>query len=94
MRAIVIAGLAAVTMCATYGAAASEQLAKSNGCLNCHAMDTKKVGPSIKDMAAKLKGKPDAQQAAVTKLTEGKGHPKSKASPADAKEIVAWMANQ
>ena len=30
---------------------------KEHGCLNCHAMDTKKVGPSYKDVAAKYKGK-------------------------------------
>ena len=32
---------------------ASEAMAKADGCLNCHAIDSKKVGPSFKDVAAK-----------------------------------------
>jgi len=34
----------------------AEALAKQSTCLNCHAVDTKKVGPSFKDVAAKNKG--------------------------------------
>jgi cytochrome c len=30
---------------------------KEHGCLGCHAMDTKKVGPAFKDVSAKYKGK-------------------------------------
>ena len=91
MKSVVIAGFAALSLMTAYGAAASEDLAKSNGCMNCHAMDAKKVGPSVKDISAKLKGKADAQQAAATKLTEGKGHPKTKANAEDVKKIIAWM---
>ena len=32
---------------------ASEELAKKNNCLACHAIDKKLVGPSYKDIAAK-----------------------------------------
>ena len=46
------------------------------GCLNCHEADKKKVGPSLKDIAAKHKGDKDAEAALVSKLKEGKGHPK------------------
>jgi cytochrome c len=92
MKSVVIAGFAAVSLLAAYGATASEQLAKSNGCMNCHAMDTKKVGPSVKDISAKLKGKADAQDAVAAKIGEGKGHPKTKASSDDLKKIIAWMA--
>jgi cytochrome c len=30
---------------------------KEHGCLGCHAMDAKKVGPAFKDVSAKYKGK-------------------------------------
>ena len=60
---------------------------KAKGCLNCHAIDTKKVGPSFKDIAAK---KPDAA-AAVAKLKEGKGHPKVTASDAELKAAVGYV---
>jgi cytochrome c len=73
---------------------ASEAMAKADGCLNCHAVDTKKVGPAFKDVAAKYKGKADAEQTLVTKITSGKGHPATKASPADAKSIIQWVLAQ
>ena len=61
---------------------------KAKGCMNCHAADTKKVGPSFKDIAAK--GTPtDAQ---VTKLKEGKGHMKVNASDAEIKEMLQAIA--
>jgi cytochrome c len=56
-------------------ALAQEDLAKSAGCLNCHAIDTKKAGPAFKEIAAKFKGKADAEATLVAKLKDGKGHP-------------------
>ena len=60
---------------------------KSKGCLNCHAVDAKKVGPSFKDIAAK-KGD---QAALVAKLKDGKGHPKVAASDAELKAAVGYV---
>jgi cytochrome c len=60
---------------------------KAKGCLNCHAVDQKKVGPSFKDIAAK---KPDAA-AVVAKLKDGKGHPKVTASDAELKAAVGYV---
>jgi len=78
----------------TQPAAASEALAKSEGCLNCHAVDTKKVGPAFKDVAAKYKGKSDAEAMLIAKVGEGKGHPATKAKPDDLKSIVKWVLAQ
>jgi len=75
-------------------ALASEEMAKAAGCMNCHAIDSKKVGPSFKDVAAKYKGKADAEQTLVTNITSAKGHPATKASPADVKTIVQWVLKQ
>ena len=72
-------------------ALAQEDLAKSAGCLNCHATDAKKAGPSFKEIAAKYKGKADAEAMLVAKLKDGKGHPAVKASEADLKGIVKWV---
>ena len=49
---------------------------KAKGCTNCHEADKKKVGPSLKDIAAKHKDNKDAQASLVAKLKAGKGHPK------------------
>ncbi|MDP2240818.1 MAG: cytochrome C' [Burkholderiales bacterium] len=66
-------------------------VAKAKGCLNCHEMDKKKVGPAIKDIAAKHKGDKSAEGTLAAKLKEGKGHPKSAASDAELKAALQYM---
>jgi cytochrome c len=62
--------------------------------MNWHDIATKKVGPSFKDIAAKFKGKGDAEATLFAKLKEGKGHPATKASDDDLKGIVKWVLAQ
>lgn len=50
-------------------AAAAESLARKSDCFKCHAIDKKKDGPPYKEIAAKYKGKPDAEQKLFTHLT-------------------------
>ena len=38
------------------------RLVKESGCLTCHAVDKKKIGPAFKDVAKKYKGKADARR--------------------------------
>jgi cytochrome c len=64
-------------------------LAQKNGCMTCHAVDTKKMGPSFKDAAAKFKGKSDADVAAAVKAS--KAHGSSKASDADLQALGKWI---
>ncbi|MEI8385758.1 MAG: c-type cytochrome [Nitrosomonadaceae bacterium] len=60
-------GLIAASALVMVGTAqASAELAAGSGCMNCHMVDKKMVGPGLKDIAAKYKG--DAGAAA--KLTE------------------------
>jgi len=61
---------------------------KAKGCMNCHAVDTKKTGPSFKDIAAKHKDAKDAQTSLVAKLKDGKGHMKISASDAELNAAV------
>jgi cytochrome c551/c552 len=81
---MVVAGLAFAVMAAP---AAQADVLKDKGCLNCHAMDKKKVGPSFQDIAAKYKGK-GAEGQLVEKLKSGKGHMKVKGSDADIEAAV------
>jgi cytochrome c len=90
MKLMTMVVAAAVGIAVSGAANAQEALAKSSGCLNCHAIDTKKVGPALKDIAAKYKGKADAEATLVAKLTKGEGHPAQKASPDDIKALVKW----
>jgi cytochrome c len=91
MKRIALIASLALGLAAAGTTQAQEALAKSSGCLTCHSVDTKKVGPSYKDTAAKYKGKADAEATLIAKLTEGKAHPATKASPADIKSLVQWV---
>jgi cytochrome c len=64
---------------------------KTKGCLTCHAVNEKKVGPSFKDIAAKSQGK---SADLVAKIKEGKGHPKMPASDAELKAAVEYILSQ
>jgi len=61
---------------------------KAKGCLNCHEMDKKKIGPAYKDVAAKYKSDKGAEAMLLDKLKEGKGHPKIAASDAELKAAL------
>jgi cytochrome c len=83
MKAILF--VIAVLAAGVAGAQSGADVVKAKGCLNCHEVDKKKVGPSFKEIAAKRKG---AEAALVAKLKEGKAHPKVAASDAELKAAV------
>ena len=91
MKLLVLTLVASIGLMAANVSNAQEALAKSSGCLNCHAVDTKKIGPALKDIAAKYKGNAAAEGTLVAKLTDAKGHPAIKASPDDIKSLVKWI---
>ena len=94
MKAMMIAAVAAVGVLAAGSASASEALAKSSGCLTCHSIDTKKMGPSFKEVAAKYKGNAAAEGKLVQALSTAKGHPEVKAKGDDVKTLVKWVLAQ
>jgi cytochrome c551/c552 len=49
------------------------------------------MGPSFKDIAAKYKGKADAEKTIVASLMTAKGHPAVKSSEADTVTLVKWI---
>lgn len=51
--------------------AAGEALAGKSGCLVCHAVDHKVVGPSYQDIAAKYKDKAGAQEMLIQNVKKG-----------------------
>jgi cytochrome c len=80
---LVIMAAAAMLAAGAVSAQSGADVLKAKGCLNCHDMNKKKVGPSFKDIAAKYKGDPQAPNALVAKLKSGQGHPKIGASDAE-----------
>ena len=91
MKSMIAASLLAAGLALAGPASASEDLAQKSGCTKCHATAAKKIGPSVKEIAAKFKGKAGSAAALVAKVKAGKEHPPSKASEDDLKKIVAWM---
>ncbi len=84
--------------------AAAESLARKSGCFKCHAIEKKKDGPPYKEIAAKWKGKADAEQKLTTHITtspkvkvEGneEDHEQLKSKdPADVKNVVQWILSR
>ena len=73
-------------------AADAPDLLKAKGCLGCHDLEKKKVGPAYKDVAAKYKGNAEASAKIVGELKEGKGHPvKVKASDEELKTLADYV---
>lgn len=60
MKAATTLILALAGACAAVPAAASVALHNKSGCVACHFVDKKLVGPSYKEIAAKYKGRADA----------------------------------
>jgi cytochrome c len=91
MKSLICAALVASGLAVWSQAAAQADLAKKEGCTNCHDVATKKVGPSFKDIAAKYKGNAGAEATLAAKITAGKDHPQVKASEDDVKKLVKWV---
>jgi cytochrome c len=79
--------------------AAAEAMMKKDGCAACHAVDTKVIGPSFKDVAAKYRADKDAAAKLIDKVKHGGTHvwgeaampPNVLASDADIKDLVDWI---
>jgi cytochrome c len=86
----------------------AKALARQNKCLNCHAVDKDKDGPSYKSVAAKYKGKANAETRLIEHITSGEkakfpdGHEEEhkivKTTPAkdmaQVKNLVQWILEQ
>lgn len=63
--------LAVVLLGCSITASANQALAQKSGCLACHAVDKKILGPSYKDVAAKYKGDATAEAKLIAKVKKG-----------------------
>ena len=52
-------------------AEAAKSLARQNNCFKCHAVDKDKDGPSYKKVAAKFRGKANAEARLIEHITSG-----------------------
>ena len=84
--------------CTAIPALANPKLAEKKNCLACHAIATKVVGPSLKDVAAKYAGQPDAAAMLATKIQKGGSGvwgdmpmPANDVTAAEAKTLAEWV---
>ncbi len=95
--------LAALVATAASGSALADPAAAAQkaGCMACHAMDKKLVGPAFKDVAAKYKGQGDAVAKLTDKVRKGGAgvwgpipmspNGADKINDADLKDVVTWI---
>ena len=84
------------------GAAANEKLAQASGCMTCHGIDKKVIGPSYKDVAQKYRGDKQADTMLFQKVKNGgKGvwgetpmPPNAHVKDEDIKTLVSWILSQ
>lgn len=92
----------AVGVLASNAAMASPELAKSKNCMACHAVGSKVVGPSFKDVAAKYAGQKDAEDKLTQKVLKGGSGvwgsvpmpANAQVSDAEARTLVKWIMAQ
>ncbi len=91
---------AAVLLAGNANAADAQAVAQKSGCLACHSIDKKVLGPSYKDVAAKYKGDKGAEAKLIAKVKAGGSGvwgpmPMPANSPQvkdeDIKSIVQWI---
>ena len=70
MKSVVLA-LGLTAMAASSSVLADLDLAKKSGCLACHSVEKKIVGPAWKDVGAKYKGDAAARAALINKVKKG-----------------------
>ncbi|WP_323745044.1 c-type cytochrome [Noviherbaspirillum malthae] len=80
-------------------ALADEALFKKSNCMACHAVDQKRVGPALKDVAAKYSGDSGAAERLAKKIKAGGSGvwgqmpmpPQTQVSDADAKALAEYV---
>ncbi len=81
-------------------AATGEEIMTKSGCMACHKVDAKLVGPALKDIAKKYKGQDVVAKLAAKVRSGGSGvygpipmapNPVEKISDADLKTAVQWV---
>jgi len=68
---VVGASLIGAMMLSPVQASEGLDLAKKSGCLACHSIDKKVVGPAWKDVSEKYKGDATAKDTLMTKVKKG-----------------------
>jgi cytochrome c len=99
---LALAGLLLSLNASAIDADAAQGLAKHSGCNKCHAIEKKKDGPALRDVAAKYRGDANAQEKLIKHVTSGEmvkfddghkeEHKKVKTQdPDQTKNLIDWI---
>ena len=99
IRKALAVALASSGLFSTGSAFANEELFKKSNCMACHALEQKRLGPSMKQVAAKYDGDSSAVDRLAKKIREGGGGvwgqmpmpPQSQVTEADAKTLAEYI---
>lgn len=99
MKMFWVAGAIAASLTMAGGAYANEKLSQSSGCMTCHGVDKKIIGPGFKEIAAKYRGAKGAEADLIKKVKAGgKGvwgeipmPPNAHVKDEDIKTLVQWV---
>lgn len=99
MKNLFSAAALAATLLTIQPAIADQNLAASKGCMACHQIGMKVVGPAYKDVAAKYKGDAEAPARLAAKVKAGGAGvwgpipmpPNAAVNDADIATLVAWI---
>lgn len=94
-----------LAVCLSSGAVrADEALAKTKNCMACHALDTKRTGPSYKDIAKRYAGQKNIEAGLAERVIKGSRGawskelkaellmpPNATVKPDEAAKIVEWI---
>lgn len=102
MKAVWMGMIAAAALMAAGTASADQALAQKSGCLACHSVEKKVVGPAFKEVAAKYKGDAGAAAKLAEKVKKGGSGvwgqvpmpPNAAVKDEDIKTLVAWVLSQ
>ena len=99
-----VLGLACLGLAVSTAAADPAALAKAAGCMKCHAVDKKIMGPSYQDVAAKYRGDKGAAKRLASAVRDGSKGVWGKVpmmpmlpeqiSDADLATVIQWVLSQ
>jgi cytochrome c len=67
-----VSWILALPVAAPVDVGSAQTLARQSGCLKCHAVDTKKIGPAWRDVASKYLGSTGAEDKLFAHVTTGR----------------------
>lgn len=97
-QAFILSALLAGAVAAPAAMADASAMAQLKGCMNCHQIDKKVVGPAFKDVAKKHAGEADAVAHLASKVKNGGvgawgqiPMPPNNVTEEEAKQLVEWV---